>query len=205
MCWCLCYCIARITLRPLWYGAVSLPDILIVAQGNHKHCSLVLAEASMCRGLIERNITAVAEGRRTKNAVLAEAIDAFRIDYQAAAAQQCAPASPPSPGHHFSIIYIVHGLHTAQVACRPLACSRQLPWTHIAAGNHAFLQHEHYQPWACMALGSVDSGNILPAAGTEDTLVASDDHLPRRSHWLLSSHPSPQAYIYTCTEAPRHP
>ena len=58
----------------------------------------------MCRGLIERNITAVAEGRRTKKAVLAEAIDAFRIDYQAAAAQQCAATSSPSPGH------VLHGL-----------------------------------------------------------------------------------------------
>jgi len=43
------------------------------------------------RGLIERNITAVAQGRRTKEEVLAEAVQCFRADYLVAAQKQGAP------------------------------------------------------------------------------------------------------------------
>jgi hypothetical protein len=39
------------------------------------------------RGVIERNITAVAAGQRTKESVLAEAVEAFRWDFEAAQAQ----------------------------------------------------------------------------------------------------------------------
>ncbi|KAI7839931.1 hypothetical protein COHA_006325 [Chlorella ohadii] len=39
------------------------------------------------RGVIERNITAVAAGQRTKESVLTEAVDAFRTDFEAAQAQ----------------------------------------------------------------------------------------------------------------------
>lgn len=39
------------------------------------------------RGVIERNITAVAAGQRTKESVLAEAVEAFRGDFEAAQAQ----------------------------------------------------------------------------------------------------------------------
>jgi hypothetical protein len=39
------------------------------------------------RGVIERNITAVARGQRTKHSVLAEAVAAFKADFEAAQAQ----------------------------------------------------------------------------------------------------------------------
>ena len=39
------------------------------------------------RGVIERNISAVAAGRRSKEGVLQEAVQAFRADFEAAQAQ----------------------------------------------------------------------------------------------------------------------
>jgi DNA topoisomerase-3 len=39
------------------------------------------------RGVIERNITAVAAGQRSKEGVLQEAVAAFRADFEAAQAQ----------------------------------------------------------------------------------------------------------------------
>ena len=44
-----------------------------------------------CRGLIERNITAVAQGRRTKEEVLLEAVQYFRADFMIAAQKQGMP------------------------------------------------------------------------------------------------------------------
>ncbi len=39
------------------------------------------------RGVIERNITAVAAGQRSKESVLQEAVAAFKADFEAAQAQ----------------------------------------------------------------------------------------------------------------------
>ena len=47
--------------------------------------------AAACRGLIERNITAVAQGRRTKEEVLSEAVQCFRAAFMIAAQQQGMP------------------------------------------------------------------------------------------------------------------
>ena len=49
--------------------------------------------AAACRGLIERNITAVAQGRRTKEEVLLEAVQCFRADFMIAAQKQGMPCS----------------------------------------------------------------------------------------------------------------
>ena len=45
-----------------------------------------------------------------------------------------------------------------------------------------------------MALGSVDSGNILPAVGNEDTLVASSDHLVDHISCFLAIRPCKLIY-----------
>ena len=49
------------------------------------------------RGIIEHNISEVARGRRTKEAVLEEAVQHFRGDYRAAALKSGAPLPPACP------------------------------------------------------------------------------------------------------------
>lgn len=52
------------------------------------------------RGVIERNIAAVAAGQRSKEGVLAEAVAAFRADFEAAAAQVRGVGGVCSSGAH---------------------------------------------------------------------------------------------------------
>ena len=49
-----------------------------------------------CRGIIERNIAAVAAGRQAKQAVLEDAVQHFRADYITATAKQGARLGAPS-------------------------------------------------------------------------------------------------------------
>ena len=59
---------------------------------RRSHCAHAMSAAR--RGIIEHNISEVARGRRTKEAVLEEAVQHFRGDYRAAALKSGARLPP---------------------------------------------------------------------------------------------------------------
>ena len=133
------------------------------------------------RGLIERNITAVAQGRRTKEEVLAEAVQCFRADYLVAAQKQGAlrPAVP-APGRR-------RGFPHPPLSCQALtvlapcifcACSAAEPLTVLAPCIFCACSAARYKCWqrcACTGLqaplGGV-SATPRPAAGIMEAEVA---------------------------------
>ena len=68
------------------FGPTPLGESLISAYRRMGLSNLWRPEL---RGVIERNIAAVAAGQRTKDSVLAEAVAAFKADFEAAQAQVC--------------------------------------------------------------------------------------------------------------------
>ena len=60
----------------------------MVLRNHCAQCAFSWSIGCLCRGKIEQNITAVARGMRTKEAVLQEAVQAFHADFLAAQQKQ---------------------------------------------------------------------------------------------------------------------
>ena len=97
------------------------------------------------RGIIEHNISEVARGRRTKEAVLEEAVAHFRGDYRAAALKSGAPlppaCTPPTLLHQVAVDGL-RILHRCQSAMSGRPCRRD------GGGGGALLRSESRRPGA---------------------------------------------------------